>query len=66
METTLGMITATLVVAADVVFAEVAGSPTVPLVRFNESDLGETAVARVLISAAMRLVDDCNRVDVAV
>lgn len=60
------MMTAILVVVVDVVFAEVAGSPTVPLVRFDDSGLGETAVARVLISAAMRLVDDCNRVDVAV
>jgi energy-converting hydrogenase Eha subunit G len=66
METTLGMMTAMLVVASDVVFAEVGGSLIVPAVRFDKADLGRIAVARVVVSAAMRLVDDCSRVDVAV
>jgi hypothetical protein len=58
--------TAILVVASDVVFAEVGGSPMVPAVRFDEGKLDEIALARVVVSAAMRLVDDCNRVEVAV
>jgi hypothetical protein len=66
METTLGMMTAILVVASDVVFADVGGSPIVPAVRFDKDGLMGIAVARVVVSAAMRLVDDCSRVEVAV
>lgn len=66
METTLGMMTAILVVASVVVFAEVGGLPVLPAVRFDKADLGAIAVARVVVSAAMRLLDDCSRVDVAV
>ena len=60
------MTTAILVVANDVVFAEVGESPIVPAVRFDMADFEAMAVARVVVSAAMRPVDDCNRVDVAV
>lgn len=60
------MMTAILVVANDVVFAEVGGSLIVPAVRFDRAGLEGIAVARVVVSAAMRLVDDCSRVDVAV
>jgi hypothetical protein len=66
METTLGMMTAILVVASDVVFADVGGSPIVPAVRFDSANLEGTAVARVVVSAAMRLVDDRSRVEVSV
>lgn len=66
METTLGMMTAILVVARDVVFAEAGGSLIVPAVKFDTADLGAMVVARVVVSAAMRLVDDCSRVDGAV
>jgi hypothetical protein len=65
-ETTLGMMTAILVVASDIVFVEVGGSPMVPAVRFDEGKLEEIALARVFVSAVMRLVDDCSRVEVAV
>ena len=60
------MMTAILVVASDVVFAEVEGSLIVPAVRLEMAGLEGIAVARVVVSAAMRLVDDCNRVDIAV
>jgi hypothetical protein len=60
------MMTAILVVASDVAFAEVGRPLIVPAVRFDKADTGETALARVDVSAAMRLVDDFSRVEVAV
>jgi hypothetical protein len=54
------MMTAILVVASDVVFADAGGSPIVPAVRFDKDGLMGIAVARVVVSAAMRLVDDCS------
>jgi hypothetical protein len=60
------MMTAILVVASDVVFAEVGGSLIVPDVRFDMGEIEETALARVVVSAAMRLVDGCSRVEVDV
>ena len=58
------MMTTMLVVARDVVLAGVAGS--LPAVRLDEVEFDKIVVARVVVSAAMSVVDDCKRVEDAV
>jgi hypothetical protein len=60
------MMTAILVVASDVVFAAIEELSIVPTMRFDKVGMGEIALAKVVVSAAMRLVEGCGRVDVTV